>query len=224
MSRQPSKGQGEAPTLRQLLLQAASELSEKFCEEDLVLAAWLLDKRRFGLGRYHIAHPDNNRVRATLVGHRGLIADGLLERIGPKQYRLTEAGRSYAVAGRQGRRLRSFRAEDESRLEQILSSLEFSLLSATNPPSAAELSAALACDKTSHAIEKSLAAVVMTCNRVLTILARGCEHLEFNSGRVMTAEQIEALKAKTMEVHRVTKPTIDRLALVESRTSKPMKV
>ena len=76
------------------ILRAAQRLEngQPFTANALVVAAWQLDHEAFGL-EGHAEYPDSNRVLWILMGQRGLVRRGLLERVGPKLYRLTSAGR-----------------------------------------------------------------------------------------------------------------------------------
>lgn len=79
------------------ILLAARDLEAKgvspFHLETLVLAAWKRAPVAFGLRGYAEEHPDSNRVLCAIVGRRRLLERGLLERVGPKLYRLTTTGR-----------------------------------------------------------------------------------------------------------------------------------
>jgi hypothetical protein len=84
------------------ILHAASVLSgerESFSAEDLVVRVWQLYPDRFGLQGYARSYPDSNRVLTKIMGASGrLRREGLIERVGAKQYRLTAAGVSAANA------------------------------------------------------------------------------------------------------------------------------
>lgn len=94
------------------MLLAALELSgatgETFHLSDLTLAAWGIDRRRFGLFGYESLHPDANRVKCELfhkrAGRAAVPLSAYVERVGPNVYRLTPAGRAKAcrlpVAGK----------------------------------------------------------------------------------------------------------------------------
>lgn len=69
-----------------VLLQAARSLPELFHLEDLAVAAWKLDRERFGMRRWDF--PDLNRVKAVVDGERGLVAREILERPFPNMLRL----------------------------------------------------------------------------------------------------------------------------------------
>lgn len=75
------------------LVYAARGLSQPFSIEDLVLTAWRLFPRSFGLqdGKYPCSH----RVSGILFGCGGPIAKGWMERASKSHYRLT--AESYLV-------------------------------------------------------------------------------------------------------------------------------
>lgn len=88
------------------LLVAALEIEESgkttFSAEDLVVSAWQKFPEAFGL-KGHIddhgkpIYPDSNRVYAEIMGSKPLRKQGLLKKVGKKQYTLTEAGRNRAL-------------------------------------------------------------------------------------------------------------------------------
>lgn len=73
-------------TLPYLLYHVARALSQPFSIEELTLAAWRTHPGTFGMRT--AVHPDTNRVVSVVVGQRGLVARGLLERVGPHRYRV----------------------------------------------------------------------------------------------------------------------------------------
>lgn len=78
-------------TQTELILQAAASLPQPFTAADLVVAAWKLDPEKFGMEDH--PYPCSNRVLACLMGEKGLVGRGWLERVKSKVYQLTEAGR-----------------------------------------------------------------------------------------------------------------------------------
>jgi len=86
-----------SPSCAELLLEAASQLSasgdEPFSAERLIVAAWQHAPKAFGLRGYQDQHPDSNRIIAELVGQKGLVAKGRLERVAAKLYRLPQAAK-----------------------------------------------------------------------------------------------------------------------------------
>lgn len=92
-------------TVRDKLLLAALSLEQDgripFTAEDLVVNAWSMFPRSFGLKGYVDEHdvprfPDSNRVFAEIMGSKPLRKLGLLVKVGQKTYVLTESGRTQA--------------------------------------------------------------------------------------------------------------------------------
>jgi len=88
------------------LLIAAFEIEEsgryQFSAEDLVVSAWKKFPDAFGLqgfldGEGRPIYPNSNRVYAEIMGSKPLRKRGLLQKVGNKMYRLTEAGRNRAM-------------------------------------------------------------------------------------------------------------------------------
>ena len=79
---------------RAILLRAAAQLREPFNPEDLTVAAWTASNSFFGLIGYELDHPDLNRVLACIYGPSGFLKQGLMSKVGPKQFQLTELGKS----------------------------------------------------------------------------------------------------------------------------------
>lgn len=84
------------------LLIAALEIEKsgkgEFSAEDLVVSAWKKFPDAFGLQGYSdeqgkAIYPDSNRVYAEIMGSKPLRKQGLIQKVGNKMYRLTEAGR-----------------------------------------------------------------------------------------------------------------------------------
>lgn len=65
-------------------------------ESQLAVTAWQKTPKVFGLDGFRDKYPDNNTVRVCLSGKLGLITKGYLDRVAPKTYRLTKAGRDLA--------------------------------------------------------------------------------------------------------------------------------
>lgn len=83
----------------QKVLLASLDLSEDrgvFCAEELVVRAWRMFPKDFGLRLFNDCHPDSNRVLARVMGARGLCSRGLLERVAERQYRITDKGKRAA--------------------------------------------------------------------------------------------------------------------------------
>jgi hypothetical protein len=68
-------------TRNDLILLAAKKLANPFTEEQLVVAAWQLDKEKFGLAGYHGFYPNNNLVKLQLMGKNGLVKRGEIIRL-----------------------------------------------------------------------------------------------------------------------------------------------
>ena len=85
----------------QLLLSAyrlGGENGKPFTAEQLVVNAWKAFPDTFGLRGVNDddgmpIYPDSNRVLAEIMGSKPLRRQGLVEKVGVKKYRLTEAGR-----------------------------------------------------------------------------------------------------------------------------------
>lgn len=77
------------------LLLAAVSLGQTFSTAELAVAVWRRNPQRFGLVGFKDQHPDVKVVSIELVKSRprSFHGRGLVERVGPNRYRLTEAGR-----------------------------------------------------------------------------------------------------------------------------------
>lgn len=85
------------------ILLALAELPARVISAaDLVVACWKKYPQYFSLGGH--PHPDSNRVLCCLMGKKGLVSQGLLARVGAKQYSLTGKGtiRASHLAGSNG--------------------------------------------------------------------------------------------------------------------------
>src|SRR4051812_31518752 len=74
-----------------LILEAARELEqfgETFTAAELVILTWRKDNAFLGLQGYEHLHPDSNKIMAYLLGKKGLVSRGVLERVGPRTYRV----------------------------------------------------------------------------------------------------------------------------------------
>ncbi len=100
---------GKGLNIAEKLLVAASEIEENgkglFSAEDLVVAAWKKFPDAFGLqgyldGQGNPIYPNSNRVYAEIMGSKPLRKQGLLQKVGNKMYKLTEAGRARARGAR----------------------------------------------------------------------------------------------------------------------------
>lgn len=63
---------------------------------EIVVAAWSVDKMKFGLPGFEALYPNSNRVIVALVV---LTRRKMIERMSPSRYRLTEKGRGSLRAG-----------------------------------------------------------------------------------------------------------------------------
>lgn len=62
-------------------------------EEDLVVQAWKMDPKGFGMGTKWTLYPSDKRVLAKICGEDGIIARGWATRVGVKLYVPTDLGR-----------------------------------------------------------------------------------------------------------------------------------
>lgn len=86
----------EGLTMPQRLLRVAAHLPPPFHESDLAVAAWREEPDVWGLRRREHEHPDVNRIRTIIIGRRGLVARGWLEKVGELTYRVTRIGEAEA--------------------------------------------------------------------------------------------------------------------------------
>ena len=78
------------------VLQAAVNLGKgPFALALLVVHAWGRHYEEFGLEGCESDHPDSAKVASIVMGQRGLVARGYLEKVRPKVYRVTERGREW---------------------------------------------------------------------------------------------------------------------------------
>lgn len=87
-------------TQSEMIVLAALSLEHEdqspFSASALVVAAWTLFPKVFGLEGFETAHPDSNRVLAGCMGRQGVAAKGWLVRMGSKRYALTAEGKAVA--------------------------------------------------------------------------------------------------------------------------------
>ena len=62
-------------------------------EEDLVVQAWKMDPKGFGMGTKWTLYPSDKRVLSKICGDDGIIARGWATRVGVKLYVPTDLGR-----------------------------------------------------------------------------------------------------------------------------------
>jgi hypothetical protein len=95
-------------TVAEQVLLAARHLEDDgqtpFTAESLIVAAWQINPTAFGLKGYAERFPDSNKVLSVIMGERGLARQGLLDKVGVKQYSLTERGRKMITKGKRGLR------------------------------------------------------------------------------------------------------------------------
>jgi hypothetical protein len=89
-------------TAPEKILLAALKLEQEgkspFSAESIVVAAWQEFPRTFGLKGYADQYPDSNKVLSSLMGQRGLVQRGFLNKMGQKLYSLTREGRRWVAA------------------------------------------------------------------------------------------------------------------------------
>ena len=95
-------------TASETVLLAAADLAaagrHEFSEWDLTVAAWALDRLRFGLRGYAQSHPDHKRVMMEIMGQKtsNPVQQKFMEKIRPNFYRLTPLGKATAARIRSG--------------------------------------------------------------------------------------------------------------------------
>ncbi len=88
-------------TIIDRILLAANDLSAKgtFTAEDLVVEVWKRWPDHFGLQGYAKDYPDSNRVLTKIMGSQSALRRrGLLRKVGPKRYQVTDLGANAARA------------------------------------------------------------------------------------------------------------------------------
>lgn len=63
---------------REYVLEAADTFGRPFSEEELIVGAWRLAPREFGLAGFEELYPDARKMLLCLNGRRGLIVEGVL--------------------------------------------------------------------------------------------------------------------------------------------------
>jgi len=95
-------------TASEVVLLAANDLTaagqQEFSEWDLTVAAWSLDRFRFGLRGYAQSYPDHKRVMMEIMGQKpsSPVQQKYLEKLRPNYYRLTPLGKAAATRLRGG--------------------------------------------------------------------------------------------------------------------------
>ena len=98
-------------TASETVLLAAAKLAaagnEEFTEWDLTVAAWTIDRTRFGLRGYVQSYPDHKRVMMEIMGKKpsSPVQQQYLEKLRPNCYKLTPLGKAVAARLRSGDRL-----------------------------------------------------------------------------------------------------------------------
>lgn len=94
-----SQDLGRKLTASQVILLAAYDLfltndGKEFSEWDLTLAAWALDRFRFGLRGHANIYPDHKRVSMEIMGQKSSnpVNQGYFEKLRPNYYKLTQFG------------------------------------------------------------------------------------------------------------------------------------
>ncbi len=81
--------------IRDVILQAAAALARSsphgFSESMLIVTAWQLDPLMVGLEGFESKYPDANRIKAALMGRKGLVAQGKLIRTAAGRYTLASS-------------------------------------------------------------------------------------------------------------------------------------
>ena len=95
-------------TASEVVLLAADDLTTagnlEFSEWDLTVAAWSLDRFRFGLRGYAQSYPDHKRVMMEIMGQKvsSPIQQKYFEKVRPNYYKMTPLGRTAAARLRGG--------------------------------------------------------------------------------------------------------------------------
>lgn len=95
------------PSLNDYVVLAAYSLvgddpNRKFTAEELLVEVWELNPEGFGLRGFERKHPDANKLYTKLDGKSGLVAEGILRKVGQRVYRLTPKGIARAARLRPG--------------------------------------------------------------------------------------------------------------------------
>lgn len=75
------------------LVELWTETMGPVTEEDLVLKAWKMDPKGFGMGTKWNLYPSDKRVLSKICGEDGILARGWATRVGVKLYVPTDLGR-----------------------------------------------------------------------------------------------------------------------------------
>ena len=102
-------------TASETVLLAADDLASagklEFTEWDLTVAAWSIDRFRFGLRGYAQSYPDHKRVMMEIMGQKpsSPVINKYLEKVRPNTYRLTASGKATAAKLRGGAKVKATR-------------------------------------------------------------------------------------------------------------------
>lgn len=66
--------------------------SRSFTAEELAVAAWIDDKESFGLRGYENTYPDSNKLFKSIDSKGGLVAKGLIVKVGDRTFRVSGGG------------------------------------------------------------------------------------------------------------------------------------
>jgi hypothetical protein len=94
-----------------------------FTAEELAVAAWLDDKASFGLRNYENEYPDSNKLFKSIDSKGGLVAKGLIVKVGDRTFRLSAGG----IAA--GSRLSPTKPDVQLKLERELATAVNKLIS-----------------------------------------------------------------------------------------------
>lgn len=70
----------------------AGDSGRHFTAEELAVAAWQDDKSTFGLRGYEDTYPDSNKLFKSIDSKGGLVAKGMIAKVGDRTFRLTPGG------------------------------------------------------------------------------------------------------------------------------------
>jgi len=90
------------------------DFTRTFTAEELAVVAWLDDKASFGLRGYENEYPDSNKLFKSIDSKGGLVAKGLIVRVGDRTFRLSAGGIASAS------QLSPSNAEQQLKLEREL--------------------------------------------------------------------------------------------------------
>jgi hypothetical protein len=74
------------------LILAACKGRGVLTSSEVVVYSWLTNRKQFGLEGFEQLYPDSRKILCELMGNRGLVAKGLMLKLGVKKYKVTLAG------------------------------------------------------------------------------------------------------------------------------------